>query len=724
MKNNLLISNFFWIPFIFVIGLSSQKGKAQTLEKPLLGFVYACPSNGFNSFNAIISYDLIFNSDNEFIVELSGPEGSFDTPTILKTITDQNFSFEFETNFSFPTAVAGENYKIRIRSTSPEQISPESNIFHAFFVPDTNLILNNYEDIVACGATTATLSLNVDIAASYLWFKNGFFYKEGGSSIEVDTSGEYYVTPYFGDCTGKINSNIVIVDFGEEIIAQIQGGDIAEACPGETHTFIAAPDNEFYNYQWYKDGVLLENLPEYTPQLGVAVSDATYGNYKVVIISSSGCETTSNTITLKAPDVNDTVEAASPTENILIGNEPLTLQVTTSITNPQVMWYKDGALISNETGLTIQVNEPGEYIAKIAVAGACVETINSSLFKIEAPTSFAVSINHADTYEACSNTSSTLQLTSLVAISPNFEVVLEENSYNQFSFEWFLDQEAVGSTSTTHVIEDYNQNGSYQLQATYKNVNYTSNTLQVSLGLPQVSLNTNAVVLCQNGDTIILEASHYEEVSYVWYKDNINIGTTLENSVEINEPGIYHVEVIKDNCVTKSDEFAITLFDENAITVSPSDVITITKGGSQVITASGATSYRWQNEEGLTLSSSGTFAVSEEGVYTLIATEGTCEVIKTITVTEVEVVMIPNIISPNQDNINDLWVLPPQFTNDPEVEVLIYDTYGSLVLRTRSYQNNWPESSSIGEAEASIYYYFIQKNDTLLEKGSLTVVNR
>ena len=118
-----------------------------------------------------------------------------------------------------------------------------------------------------------------------------------------------------------------------------------------------------------------------------------------------------------------------------------------------------------------------------------------------------------------------------------------------------------------------------------------------------------------------------------------------------------------------------------------------------------------------------TLNITQTGVYTLIAITGSCTVEKTITVDANMVENIPNVVSPNNDTVNDKWTLPQKFINDPETEVVICDAYGATVLKTTSYDNSWPSSTSQFTSQTPVYYYFINKNGKNLKKGSITLVN-
>jgi gliding motility-associated-like protein len=709
-----------------LIFLNTSSVAAQRLNAPDLEFTYACVKDNFNGFNAIISFEeRIFNPNNVFIVELSDANGSFENATSLKTISDQNYSFAFETNFSLPMDISGESYKIRVRATSPAMTGPASLAFNAYYVPNTNLVLNDYTDIAICGGSKATLTLNEDVAAVYLWYKNGSLYKEGGASIEVDEAGDYYAEPYFGDCTGSIYSNIINVSFGEAFNAAIEGNQAIEACAGTTHTFKAQTYDESLQYYWYFNNTRIPNLPTYMPELPIQVAEESYGNYKLKLINEGGCESSSQIVSLQPKESSATISAASPIENLLIEGQPITLKIATSSINPRITWYKNGQLLANGGTLELNVSQPGAYFARVTAAGTCTGVLESPVFNVVKPAALSAVIRYMNDYEACLNTSTTLQLNSLMAVSENgLEVRVPENLYGSFNFTWKKDGTPLNNSQAVLPITSFNDNGSYRLEVGYNNLKFATNALSVQLGIPDNDILADTDFICSNNGQATLSVTSYEGAVYNWYFNDKLLESSNNAVLNVTNAGTYSVETILKGCAVFSEDFKLNSFGENVVQIFPSQQVYIQTGGSENVYATGADSYQWVNAKGMVISSSDSFIATQEGEFFLVAQKDGCEIRKKIVVGISDVTEVPNIITPNQDNINDKWVLPAQFVNDPDVEVMICDTYGKPVLKTKSYQNNWPMNTEASNYEASIYYYSIQKNGESLRKGSITVVNR
>ena len=702
-----------------------QLAQAQTFSAPELSFAYACASDNFNQFSAIISFDgNTFNSNNEFHIELSDANGNFTSPVILETVNGENFSFEFETSFSLPRDIGGDSYKIRVRSTSPALVSPSSNSFNAYFIPDVELVLNNYEDVTICGGGSTTISLNAEVAQSYIWYKNNEFYKEGDNNLRVTESGEYYAEANFGDCTGVLHSNIVIVNFGEEIEAAIEGETVVDACPGTTYTLKTVTDNEFLDYRWFKDGVELTGLAAYMPELQIEASNETYGVYHLVLTNEGGCEASSEEVTIREPNSDATVTTASPLENISLGDGSVVLRISTSTADPRVSWFRNDELVSNGNSLEYVANTPGIYHAKVSAPGSCLGVINSPEFKVYDPVSFLVTVNFDENYESCESTSTKIAIETLTANANNgFEQDVVPALYDRFDFNWNRNDINTNETGSFYTVQNYLENGTFILNVNFNEMNFSSNFLNVQLGLADVNLQTDTSTICSNNGTATLSITHYDQARYNWFKDGVLL-TTGSNTLEVSESGSYYATIILGQCETVSNTLDIIPFGEDIISVFPSQNISIAPNSTEIVSASGGDSYQWTDENGSIVSTSDFLNILEAGTYYLTATKDGCEITKVIQVELLEVVEVPNIISPNQDNINDKWVLPAKFINDPDIEVTICDTYGNPILKTKSYQNNWPENSGAGRNEAAIYYYLIQKNGQSLKKGSITVVNR
>ena len=125
---------------------------AQILNKPVpadnpnlagnSAWTAVCASAGFNEYFVNFTWlPPMVDSSNEFILELSDSDGYFSSPTELARVSDKNGTFDFDFEFALPTNMRGDNFKMRVRSTSPAKTSPPSDAFSMYFIDYSSPLL-------------------------------------------------------------------------------------------------------------------------------------------------------------------------------------------------------------------------------------------------------------------------------------------------------------------------------------------------------------------------------------------------------------------------------------------------------------------------------------------------------------------------------------------------------------------------------------------------------
>ena len=158
--NKLLYAICFLVVFI-----QEQVVAQIVIGTPNLGFSQACASESFNTYNTtfIFSPEAGLSTSNQFSIELSDADGDFSDPIILYTSAAGAITASPATlNFSIPEDTAGENYRIRIKSSAPVATSANSASFAAYFkAQDSPFTINN---LVSSGAfcTGGSYLLTID----------------------------------------------------------------------------------------------------------------------------------------------------------------------------------------------------------------------------------------------------------------------------------------------------------------------------------------------------------------------------------------------------------------------------------------------------------------------------------------------------------------------------------------------------------------------------------
>lgn len=110
-------------------------------------------------------------------------------------------------------------------------------------------------------------------------------------------------------------------------------------------------------------------------------------------------------------------------------------------------------------------------------------------------------------------------------------------------------------------------------------------------------------------------------------------------------------------------------------------------------------------------------SVKYQGLYVLAIT-GCNTYFDSVLVTKEHCdIHIPNIITPNNDGINDFFTIFG-IEQHPETMLTVYDRNGSIAYNSMDYQNNWDGNNS----PDGTYYYILRFKDGLEKHGTLTIL--
>ncbi|PCJ97739.1 MAG: hypothetical protein COA50_04690 [Flavobacteriaceae bacterium] len=749
--------NQFYI-YILVV-MASIFGKidalsAQTLNKPepadnpnIAGvniWTAACASASFNEYFVNFTWSPpLVNGANSFILELSDANGDFSAPVTLTTDNTQNTNFDFDFQFALPADTRGENYKFRVRSTSPASTSPESDAFSMYYIDyDSPLLISPNDgdgnipsggNILLCdGESTILAPHNISNANTYQynWYRSSTLLSEKGPSLTVSTAGMYYVEVDYGTtCSVSANtqSNTINITVGTSMGLVINPPTKTALCSGETENLAANITGLGLTYTWYKDGVAI-TAP--TVDEDTYIVDASIvgfeGDYTVEIDGVGTCPELSAAITItNAGDFS--ITRNNPANIVILPSQTKTLSVSTTASSPLYQWYRNGVIVSGATTDTLNTTQDGVYYVSVTLSGgACVSTtINSDTTTIVSPASFEIILDYATSYTACLNTSIVLEVTTINAVASDAtKTDVTTDLLTSFSYQWTKDGSNVsGETSNTISLTNVSENGSYALEGTLTSYSPTSNALPVQLLVNEtLTITSDGTVSCNSSDTIAISTTtDLSTATYEWFQDNVTISTTDE-TLNINSPGVYRLVVMRNGCPLASNELTISPLDESLITLDTTDRVVFPEGSSKTVRASGGTAYAWFDINNNLLSSTDAVTFTDEGSYILIANIGNCEISRTLTVAYLETFKVPNVITVNGDGINDLWILPNSYSNDENINVIIYNKKGEEIFNESNYQNNWPASSTAFANQNEVFFYRIMKANESLKQGTVTII--
>ncbi|THD69322.1 gliding motility-associated C-terminal domain-containing protein [Robertkochia marina] len=702
---------------------------AQTLNKPTPDFTYACASASFNDFSISFTWQSpAVASDNQFILELSDANGSFNNPTVLSTLSDKNTTYEFKFNINWPEDTAGDSYKVRVRSTSPSLTSPESDAFSAYYMSVTDaLVINNYQEASICNGSAYVLSVdNYPEEAAYNWYKDMMLIPgEKEAFLEVTEPGIYFAEVDYGDyCSVNTASNLVEVYAENSLGITLMGEPNITLCQGETYTLTANINDNTLLYKWYKDGQLVVQNNENTFLVDGNTTGFEGEYYLVIENTLTGCDEVSNTISVGSNGFETGLN--TPNGNVLLPGQSITLETTTTATNPTYEWYKDDVLMTGETGSQLIVSTPGSYKAKVIGSGSCVTEKFTPEAQVVVPDTFVVYLNTSG-YTECMTGTLNLELAGIDAVSGTETFSLQESVLAGFNYQWTLEGAAIaGETNRTITLSGIEASGNYALAATINGTAYTSSVLNVKMGITESPVITAPVAVTCNDGTMLDITSNMTATTYTytWYRNGVAM-TEASPNLQTTLPGTYRLEVGANGCSVASNEVTISEINQDMVQLDVPQTFSIPEGETRVVTATGGDSYIWYDAAMNELSTAASVELSLEGQYMVRAVVGNCEISKTVELTYQLSYSVPNAVTPNGDGFNDLWILPSAYAYQPDIQVTIYDESGIQVFNVLEYQNNWPQSSdnmNYKGGRPPIYYYTISKGKDIVKRGTITVI--
>ncbi|PCE66791.1 T9SS type B sorting domain-containing protein [Sediminicola luteus] len=703
----------------------------------------ACASASFNEYFMDFSWSTpLVNSNNEFILELSDATGDFSSATELAKVSDDNLDLAVSFSFAVPNTVRGSGYKFRVRSTSPAITGPETAAFNVYFMDFTSSILISEDasgvippggELQICDGNAVTIGAhNVPNADTYTyrWTRSGTVLAETGPSITVSQTGMYMVEIDYGPvCSGSANtlSNSITVTNGSTIGIAINPPANTALCSGETQVLEANVSGQGLSYTWKKDGTTVAGPTVDAHTYTVDASNTGFaGDYTVEISGAGACREESAAVTITNTGDFD-ISLNQGTQLSLLPGDSVNLGVTTTAASPTYQWYRNNIIITGATNANFDATQAGDYFVRVGTSGgACASaTKDSEVMTVSLPASFDITIAYNGNFTNCVSSDATLEISLIEAVDGSgtpSDVTSQMQS--QFSYQWQKDGVNVaGATNATHTVSDAADNGDYRVVATLDSFTPQSNTLGVALGSGQtLTITATSTVLCEGGDAITLSTdTALGGKTFGWFRDGTQVDASSPN-YSPTEPGTYTLRITEDSCTVDSNEVVITNFDDSQVTLDSDTNVVILEGSSQTVTASGADSYAWFNSANEQISNGPSVTLSLEGDYRMVATSGSCTVTRNLTVSFRDTFGIPNVITANGDGLNDQWILPNSYANDPDVTVIIYNHLGDEVLNQNDYQNDWPSSSTAFPKQNMVFYYTIKNTTETLKKGTITVI--
>ncbi len=538
-------------------------------------------------------------------------------------------------------------------------------------------------------ATATSVSLAAPLSGmaaynTYTWTPGGI--STSTASLNGTPGGKPYtisVTDVNG-CTGSSTFSITV-----KTPSVILSSTDLVICPGECSTIKAISSSTVgpFSYAWSNAATFI----------GDSTIMCVGGPVSVILTDGEGCVAT-KTITVSA---NPTPTVVLPsTVSMCSGQSATVSPLSVSPTGVYSYTWSNGShasslIVSTATVLTLEVTNS---------SSGCVSIISNSCSVI-----------------AASNPTVTLPVSPVIFCN-GFTATLTPviaGGTPTYSYNWSPSSLGTGTTATT------SNAGVYSVSVVDQNLCTGSATVSTIKSSPVVTLSSPDLVICPGDCSEITAAgtSSYSPFSYSWSNNSTSLG---DSTLMCSAGTVTLTFTDAQGCVATN---TITVINDILPVASftatpPSPVIVgqpIDFASTSTISAGSITSTVWSFGDGSAASgNSVSYAYPMAGTYPVVVTvtgSGGCTDTYTVNYVVEAVIEIPNVFTPNGDNVNDYLKfrsLEVYGSNN----LTIFNRWGKKIFEQDNYKNDWNGSGyndgtyffilSVPDATPNIYKGYVQ----------------
>jgi len=408
-----------------------------------------------------------------------------------------------------------------------------------------------------------------------------------------------------------------------------------------------------------------------------------------------------------------------PGDTICLGGSTTLHSFVTNGLAPYSFLWSGG---EQTTSIQLAPNTPGEFTYILTVTDACTPHINTVVDSVL----LVVYPNPTSTFDASTDT---------ICLNEVLTLTYTGNATTNAIYNWIHMGATIVSGSGQGPIQlEFSQAGLYSLSLQVEEngclSDITYKTITV-LPAPNVVIDSDIIQGCAP-ITVNFQDLTNDAVSWVWSFNGASPATSSQqnpDNIYYNNAGIYDVTL---QVVNSYGCEQITTFS-NYITVHPNPIAdfvftpTVGTPGLPINFTSPnqgniITSWYWDYGDSNTGNGSNpTHAYGSNGSYTIwlvVETVHGCtdSINKEIIIIDI---VIPNVFTPNNDGINDYFVIDGIELID-DCELVIFNRWGKKVFESTNYKNNWDGN---GSADGVYYYIFtLPQNIAKPYNGTVTII--
>jgi hypothetical protein len=473
--------------------------------------------------------------------------------------------------------------------------------------------------ITPSGATNFCAGGNVTLSntngVTYQWKKNGSDTAITSSSLVVNSSGDYkvQVTDANGCVATTATATTVTVD-APTVAGSVTGG--TTICEGSTSGVLTLSGNTGNVTRWESavSPFIVWNTISNTATTYTSAALTATTQFRAVVKNGtcSAIESAATTVTVNPASVGGTVSGG--TSPICTGSAPGTLSLSgetgnvvrwESAISPFATWNTIANVTTTETPGNLTATTRFRAVVK---NGVCSE-INSAHQEIVVNPLPSITAQPVSV-ERCVNGTVTFSVTAT----------------NATGYQWKKGGVNIsGETASSITLNSLTalDADDYSVEVTNTCGSITSNNATLTINsLPTAGSSAGGPTTFCSGSDVSLTATG--GTTYQWRKDGTNTATS--NPLVVTTSGSYDVYAISNKgCQSASPATAIVVTVNTTPTadISPAGTVAICTSSSQLLTASGGTTYQWK-KDGIDVATGTTYSATAAGSYTVIATNGTC----------------------------------------------------------------------------------------------------
>lgn len=569
---------------------------------------------------------------------------------------------------------------------------------------------------ITCGTPSLSLSGSASSGSTYSWTGPGIISGGSTSTAVVSLAGTYVfsVTNTISGCSNSATITIT-QNTGAPSPSIAASGSGILTCNNTSLTLTGTPATGV-SYTWSGPGIVSGGTTA-TPVINQP------GTYSLTATNTvNGCSNTTPAVisvsqNTTAPAVNISTTAGSGSITCAVNSVTLNATPNSGVT---YSWTGPG-IVSGSNTATPVVNQSGNYSVTVTnTATGCSNITGSAGSVINVPTNTTVPVASINAATAGSITCTN----SVVSIDASASA-----SGPSITYSWTTSNGAISGGSNTNAPA-VTAAGDYTLTVV-DTQNGCSNTATVNItsnvAYPGgVSAGTNTVLPCNNTAITMTGSSFSPNISYTWAGPD-GYTHSGQTATGVDTPGSYTLTVTDQvsGCqstatVLVSQQSVIAAFTPDQTSgLAPLPV-------SFTNSSTGGSTYSWNFGDGnmaTTFNTSNTFTNS--GTYTVVLTvynaSGTCSDTATaIIILDDELSLeIPNVFTPNDDNINDVFTIKSKGVK--EISLQIFNRWGEKLYEFTGAKAAWDGMTGQGGlVPDATYFYFVKAtgfSDKVIEKN-------